>query len=463
MAMSEHSNTRAHAVRILLGIALVTAGCEPTPPADQASLDEPGEHPVADAAELSRMQQHIDSLYEQSDVVHRFTTASGDAIDCVDIRRQPSLRRPEMRGHTLEMAPRTIPAEPAARVVVPPVDDGNAARRPLAAEQEVVLHGGYDATGAERRCPEGSVPVLRLTLATMKSFRTLEDFHRKAPLHLDPGAVARESELDARPGQGQPGLAAARYGASAYHQYAHAGRSVKNMGAEAYLNLWSPHTSSSSEFSLSQIWVTRGTGSWLESVEAGWQVFRGLYGDDNARLFIYSFSHRIGSCYNLTCSGFVQTDNTVVLGGKFTSYSTTDGQQLDLQLMWYKDGADGHWWLRCGTTWVGYYPRTRFDSAGLADHADRVDFGGEIIDASGYNVHTQTDMGSGAYADQGWQKAAYQRNIRYLDTSSAYQDAPGLTASNTDPWCYNIQLSNGAGAWGTYFYFGGTGYNTQCQ
>ena len=44
-------------------------------------------------------------------------------------------------------------------------------------------------------------------------------------------------------------------------------------GAKAGLNVWAPGLASSSEFSLSQIWVISGSfGDDLNTIEAGWQV-----------------------------------------------------------------------------------------------------------------------------------------------------------------------------------------------
>ena len=57
-------------------------------------------------------------------------------------------------------------------------------------------------------------------------------------------------------------------GPTSLHQYAHAARSVDNRGAETILNVWSPYTERSSEFSLSQMWVAGGSGNNLETVEA---------------------------------------------------------------------------------------------------------------------------------------------------------------------------------------------------
>jgi hypothetical protein len=218
------------------------------------------------------------------------------------------------------------------------------------------------------------------------------------------------------------------------------------------------------EFSLSQIWVTRGSGADLETVETGWQVYRDLYGDWRAHLFIYFTPDNYGSggCYNLSCSGFVQVNNTVYIGGGFTQYSSQGGPQYTIKLLWYKDGTEGHWWLRYGDTWVGYYPRTLFDGNGLRNDANYIDFGGEIVNTRTDNRHTRTDMGSGHWPYEGYGYTAFQRGLRYVDTSNFYQRATGLTRSVTNNMCYDLSLYSSSGSWEEYFYFGGSGYNTSC-
>ena len=454
----------------LLATALVSiAGCGQAAPDPQgkepSTLGDLGERRVIDEAERARMQRHLASLYDERDVLHRFTAASGDKIDCVAIDRQPALRQPDMSGHVIERAPRTFPSGSglAAAPGSAPEDEQRSAEPP----QDLLLRGDRDEDGAERMCPADTVPVLRLTMDTLERFRTLDEFRRKVPGHITPsygppdGIADRRSLQPELPDGIEP---PARAGSTAFHQYAHAYQVVANMGAESYLNLWNPYTERSSEFSLSQIWVTRGGGSSLETVEAGGQKYRDLYGDYNARLFIYFTPDNYGSggCYNLTCGAFVQTNSSIVIGGSFSVYSSTDGAQYDIKLLWYKDGTNGHWWLRYGNTWVGYYPRSRFDSNGLINSADYIDYGGEILDTAGDGIHTRTDMGSGAFASLGWQKAAFQRNILYVDTGNTYR-TPSLTATHTDYWCYNILLYSSSSSWGTYFYAGGSGYNTECQ
>jgi hypothetical protein len=325
---------------------------------------------------------------------------------------------------------------------------------------------GPDATpaaaGSAPICPRGSVPVRRLTIEELQRFRNLDDFHKKVPSHLAGSGAPSPAERGAASSEEPP-----RDGPTSEHQYAHAEQRVRNWGAESHLNLWSPYVERSNEFSLSQMWVVRGSrsDSSLETVEAGWQVYRDKYGDSRARLFIYFTPDNYGSggCYNLDCGKFVQTNNSIVIGGPWSQYSAIGGSQYSVKLLLLKDGTNGHWWLKHGDVYVGYWPRTLFDSAGLRDEGAEVDFGGEIIDRQVNSVHTRTDMGSGRFPSGGFGYAAYQRALRYVDMTRTYR-TPSLTAYRSDAYCYDISLrTSSSSTWNPYFYFGGAGYSSNCE
>jgi neprosin-like protein/neprosin activation peptide len=432
---------------VLSLVAVAGCGVQDTEAQESAPQGARGEESplamsVQSAVELNRMQRYLDERYSPQDVVHRFRSALGDNLDCVRMEAQPGLRRAGMERHVLQKAPSTLPQGET-------VDTFGA--KGLNPTQG--LTDGLDATGAVQHCPEGTIPVLHVGMEDLKRFSNLDDFFRKAPGGLDSRPVSTQNVNP---------LAA---GPSTLHQYAHAAKySIDNRGATSTLNLWNPAVELSSEFSLSQIWVTRGSGSSLETVETGWQNYKQLYGDNTSRLFIYYTPDAYTTgCYNLTCSAFVQTNTSFVLGGSLGGPSVKGGTQYEQKLEWFKDGAAGNWWLRIGTTWVGYYPRSLFDANGLIDRASNIDFGGEIIDGRSGGRHTATDMGSGAYPSAGWQQAAFQRRIQYTDLNNVYQ-TPTLTGYRDFAGCYDIALFNdtSVNGWGQYFFFGGTGYNTNC-
>jgi hypothetical protein len=394
---------------------------------------------IANAEERRKMEAYVATYVNPRDVVRTITLRSGDVISCVPIERQPAMRSPGMRGQKIQLlpSPATLAADRAAKTV----GERNAGERgagPAPGRDAGLAKQEY---GSESEiCPQRTVPIRRITMDILKNFRTLDDFFHKS----------------------QP-----KKGPTAEHQYAHAYRNGDNWGAQTILNVWGPYTDRSDEFSLSQMWVVRGSGDSLETVEAGWQKYRDFYGDYRPRLFIYftpdNYKKGGDGCYNLTCGAFVQVNNSVYIGGGFTNISQHPHPSTawEFKLRWQKDGTNGNWWLKYGDTWVGYYPRSKFDSNGLQSKAAEVDFGGEIIN-DGPN-HTHTDMGSGHFPADGFGYAAYQRQIRYITTANVWGTHPALTESRSDKDCYDIKVSDRGGDWERYFYFGGPGYNAQCE
>jgi hypothetical protein len=392
-----------------------------------ASHSFPAVDRVLNDKERQRMQEYLAQHVRPEDVLFRFTSPAGDEIDCVDIQKQPALRRPDMAKHVIEYKPRGFVREESKEQSIQEERE----RPDLQSREQEFTSGGQS-------CPPQSVPMQHLTMNILKNFETLEAFFYKTP---------------------------PKDGPTSLHQYAKADKWVDNWGGESVFNLWKPYTERADEFTLSQMWVVRGSDSNKETIEGGWQKYRDLYGDWRSRLFIYFTPDNYGSggCYNLTCGAFVQVNNSVYIGGGFTNYSSHGGAQYTIKLLWYKDGESGHWWLRYGDTWVGYYPRSLFDGNGLRDFAARTSFGGEIINRNISSQHTRTDMGSGYMPSFGFRWAAYQRAIRYVDTSNFYRQASGMSIYVSDADCYDIQLNSSNGSWEQYFYFGGWGYNSQCE
>jgi Neprosin/Neprosin activation peptide len=408
----------------------------PHRPGVGASIPEPTDEPVRvrDAAERARMERYIAGHVDRSAVVVTLQLSAHELIDCVARDRQPALRRPELQGHTIRLRAPVDPREDTREIATPLSGD------PAGAARLAVPKAEYGADG--KRCPERTIPLRRLTIEILDNFRTLEDFFRARPPH----------ELT---------------GPTNTHQYANSYIFVDNWGAQSTLNVWSPYTERASEFSLSQIAVVRGSGASKETVEAGWQKFRDLYGDYRPRLFIYFTpdNYGPGGCYNLTCSAFVQVDGSVYIGGGFTNISAHPHPSTawEFTVRWQRHGETGDWWLKYGDTWVGYYPAELFDDNGLRPRGSKASFYGEIIDDQPGGRHTRTDMGSGHFPGDGFGYAAYQRRIRTITTGNVWNIRPALTDDRTDANCYDIAIRDSAGSWERYFYFGGPGYNTHCR
>ena len=439
---------------LLVLLILTLAGCgTPTPaPSDESTRNKEGDvsntpyepapetddeiRRVVDDREYQRMLEYVKTYIPEETIVTRIRSEEGDPIACVKITAQPALRRPGMEDHQIQFQPESLPTGEELK--------------PAERESE-----GIQIYQTGEMCPEETIPIRLPDIDVLVRFRTLEDYFQKIPSHL-----LGDEKI------GGENFHVPRLGSTAGHQYAVAFQSGQdNRGVESVINIWDPYTEKGSEFSLSQIWGSRGGGNNLETVEAGWQEYKDKYSSWSPRLFIYFTPDNYGNggCYNLDCSGFVQVNNTVYIGGGFTNYSQDDGAQYVFKLMWFKDGTTGSWWLRYRDTWVGYYPRSLFDSNGLQDKADRFDYGGEIVDTRTDNRHTRTDMGSGYWPYQAFGKSAYHRAIRWVSTGNVYQQATGVTRVVTDDQCYDLDLLHSNDSWEQYFYFGGSGYNTNCQ
>ncbi|XP_074336861.1 protein neprosin-like [Apium graveolens] len=156
-------------------------------------------------------------------------------------------------------------------------------------------------------------------------------------------------------------------------------------GTKANINIWSPQVSDQNEFSLSQVWVIYGSFSNdLNTIEAGWKVSPELYGDSCPRFFTYwtNDAYQSTGCYNLLCSGFVQTNNKIAIGAAISPVSSDDKRQFDIGIMIWKlfDPKHGNWWFQFGTGLIiGHCPSFLFTQ--LRSHANMVQFGGEIVNS----------------------------------------------------------------------------------
>ncbi|KAL2345846.1 hypothetical protein Fmac_007131 [Flemingia macrophylla] len=299
------------------------------------------------------------------------------------------------------------------------------------------------------RCPRGTVPIRRSTVHDVLRAKSLFDFGKK---QRRSSLTRRRDAPDVVSGNGHE------------HAIAYTGSSEEVYGAKATINVWEPSIQVVNEFSLSQIWILSGSfdGSDLNSIEAGWQVSPELYGDSRPRLFTYwtSDSYQATGCYNLLCSGFVQTNSRIAIGAAISPISSYDANQYDITILIWKDPKVGNWWMSFGDgTLVGYWPEELFTH--LATHATMVEWGGEVVNTRANGQHTSTQMGSGHFAEDGFGKASYFRNLEVVDTDNSLTSVHNILTLAENTNCYDIKSSY-SNEWGTYFYYGGPGNNPQC-
>ncbi|KAJ0038555.1 hypothetical protein Pint_22908 [Pistacia integerrima] len=367
--------------------------------------------PEEELHKLKMIRAHLNKLNKPA-------SPDGDIIDCVESHLQPAFDHPKLKGKR--------PLDPPAR------PSGHNPTGMVTEDFQLWSMSGES-------CPEGTVPIRRTTQQDMLRASSFRRFGRKLRRHVrrDTNSNGHEHAVGYVTGD----------------QY---------YGAKASINVWAPKVDNQYEFSLSQMWVISGSfGDDLNTIEAGWQVSPELYGDNYPRFFTYwtSDAYQATGCYNLLCSGFVQTNNRIAIGAAISPTSSYNGGQFDISLLVWKDPKHGNWWLEFGSgVLVGYWPSFLFTH--LRDHASMVQFGGEIVN-SRTNGHTSTQMGSGHFAGEGFGKASYFRNLQVVDWDNNLIPLSNLRVLADHPNCYDIQGGINR-VWGNYFYYGGPGRNVRC-
>jgi hypothetical protein len=376
------------------------------------------------AARLEETQQYFRDQYARRDVVARTTTPSGQYLDWVPAESQ-------VQG--------AIAEPPELELTdVPRDSDRPAYQVPFEL-----------AEAKEQVGPPGTVPLLRKPIEQIRPVGDLQDYLSKGPRQKrvtppdDPGLT--------NPATGDP-----------LHKYAHALQAVTNFGTEGTINTWGPFVQWSNEFSLGQLWLVRGSGTGLQTLEVGAQTFYDLYGDWFPHLFIFYTTNNYTQSgdnlggYNRDVAGWVQY-STQVFPGMRLAESRPGGDQFELTVK--VTLSLGNWWVRIGNEWMGYYPNGLYSTAGLRFEAASIDWGGEIVDDVVHHPEpTGTWMGSGLFPNFGFGHAAYMRNLMYqADAAGTMLPMQGYSHV-TNPAAYQIATDfSGASTWGSNFFWGGSG------
>jgi hypothetical protein len=203
---------------------------------------------AASAEDFEEMRQHVLGLYAGVEERHSFIELGGAVVDCIPIEQQPALRN---TGRQLGPSPPPPPLKlPTEQELARSGHSFSPARQ---------LHPDWkDAHGNAMWCPQGCIPMRRITLDDIARFGTMRNFHFKAP-----------------GGGGHPRFKGPM---TAAHRWAHGFQNVNNTGGHSVLNFCKPSTGkTNNDFSLGQQWWTAGTDADLQSVEGGWQVYPWKY------------------------------------------------------------------------------------------------------------------------------------------------------------------------------------------
>lgn len=365
----------------------------------------------ASDAEAERMRSYLMAYYRKLEARQSFIDEDGQVWDCMPLRKQPFMKG--RRSGAIKTAP-DYPGDP-----YPELPDTGNINTPI-------------------QCPDGHIPVRRITMEKMVIFKNLKEFMQKTA-----GSVIRAA--------GSSSIQRAALEDN-QHKYVYAKQIIQSKGGGGILSLWQPKVfpANGQIFSLSQIWVIGGTQSRQQVVEVGWQVSPTRWGTDKPVLFIYwtADNYKSTGNYNLEGNAFSQTNTNWKLGGTITPVSSVGGPQFDMIFEWFF--INRAWWLYLNKRAVGFYPASLFGGGTLSRFADALLIGGEV---SGNN--SWSAMGSGLFAEQGLGRSAYIRNAHQMDMSGNIHDMQ-MTQVVTSPNCYHVQEAQEEN-WGAAFFYGGPG------
>lgn len=297
--------------------------------------------------------------------------------------------------------------------------------------------------------PEGTVPIPRRDIRKLRFVRPLRDHlskhgHQTYTMYID------EDDSVEVPADGT------------VHEYGYSSQWITCYGADGNLAAFDPYLHRADEFSLLQVALARGSESGKQTLEAGWQEFRDLYGDWVPHLFVfyttngYSESGDDKGGYNRDVDGWIQYSNVVYPEATSSPNSTRGGAQYIMQIKYQL--YQGNWWFCCNGRWIGYYPASLFNASGLRSQAEKVAFYGEVVDSAKDSGSSWTDMGSGHWPDRGWTWAAYMSNLRYQSGTGGSMSRYAGTTWESNPAEYGIEEHfRDMGSWQSHCWIGGPG------
>lgn len=381
--------------------------------------------PIDTKRNREELYEYFRARQRRLDAVKTTRTASGQVLDWVPVESQ--VRRGKLATPPSESVPLKLPA-------------GKRTAKPVLFELE-----RRDAVLG----PEGTVPIPRRDLRGLSALKSLGE-HLSKHGHRD-----YELFIDQRDSVHVPADGTA-------HEYGYSSQWVTCYGAEGNLAAFDPYVFRADEFSLLQVALARGSGNGKQTIEAGWQEYRDLYGDWVPHLFVFYTTNGYSSSgdnkggYNRDVDGWVQYSNVVYPEARSSPNSTRGGAQYIMQIKYQL--YQGNWWFRCNGRWIGYYPASLFNTAGLRSKAEKVAFYGEVVDSGADSVSSWTDMGSGYWPSRHWTWAAYMSNLRYQSSTGGGMSRYVGSPWESNPSEYGIEEHfNDTGSWGSYCWVGGPG------
>ncbi|XP_057432835.1 uncharacterized protein LOC130725637 [Lotus japonicus] len=338
--------------------------------------------------------------------VKSIQTKFGYIVDCIDINKQPAFDHPLLKNHKLQRKPSNQKT----------IENSNLRNSP-----------SKPKFGLEKPCPKGTVPIRRTTKNNLVQAKSLLDNQILA--QQDPTYRTHVAEVNVLP------------------------LAKGFQGVNGTSSVWQPIVEKD-QSSAALTWVRNGPLNATNEIVAGWHVAPQLYnGDVGTHLFaqwtVDTFQKT--GCYNVLCSGYMQTDHSYYLGGSF-HYTSDRNNIVQFQVGITQDPITKDWWLNVENTNIGYFPAELFTN--LAS-ANQVGWGG----ATTTHVGTPSPpMGSGLFPDEDMHGASYFRWLSFKNENE-YTDITGYSteAFADNPDCYWAKFYGYHKNIGSILQFGGPG------
>ncbi|XP_057437943.1 uncharacterized protein LOC130730072 [Lotus japonicus] len=263
--------------------------------------------------------------------------------------------------------------------------------------------------GLEKPCPKGTVPIRRTTKNNLVQAKSLLDNQILA--QQDPTYRTHVA-----------GVFVVPFG--------------NFNGVNGTSSVWQPIVEKD-QSSAALTWVQNGPINALNEIAAGWHVAPQLYnGDVGTHLFaqwtVDTFQNT--GCYNVLCSGYIQTDHSYYLCGRLLKTSEHNNI-IEFQVGITQDPDTKSWWLNVENTNIGYFPTELFTN--LALYAKQVGWGGRTTHAG----IPSPPMGSGVFPDMDTRGASYFRWVSFKNGTRYYDTPDYLTKAFTDnDDCYRAKF-----------------------
>ncbi|MCL7048084.1 hypothetical protein MKW94_029782 [Papaver nudicaule] len=348
--------------------------------------------------------------------VKSIRTKFGDIYDCINIYKQPAFDHPLLKNHKIQMKPNLVLQEER--------NNGFTSGRFWSSDAEKSERKFHN-----QRCPTGTVPIRR---------------------------TKKEELVNAKH--------YSNWGISHHSVSAQLSDKKSYYGASAKMNTRNPliDHNDPNKFSTAQIWIQNGPTEEVNSIEFGWAVFPGLFGDNLTRVFGLWTADGLKKtgCYNMLCPGFMQIDPMYSFG-EVLSVADYGETPKYMHFRVHRDPVTGNWWLFDGPDHapLGYWPTQILPH--LASNVSVIKYGG--IAGGRIPSKPTPPLGNGKlpnpYLDFGY--SCHMLTMKTINDKGKSEDVDAtklLLKGDTASSCYDIKLPAYASSyWGTVIFFGGPG------